>query len=513
MEVIKKSKKFIVAVSIISGILLLAIGVISGSFINSSIKKEIFYPELLITGDVSQNIAIKSEDFLTEDAGLPEYEIDFNDSKILAFRMQDILELSKPVNPNSKVYLVGSDGKAASILYADTKDCYVDFSFKNGWVAINPLHPPSTNIKDLRKIITAVEPSGLDNLDFGFSLITMDRNLMHLTPGNLSLESSIMFDLAGTSSKELTGSAYVVRDIFTIDDLLVKDFPSDSYEDFLIVSEEGQFIYTSDPGYFEISGNEIDYIPGDGSEKVKKIKGVVMEPAAASIMDAFYDTLAYINKDRKVLLVITDGLGYDQLLKAIENDYAPFLGSIKNSGKSIFKQALSVYQPVTNSGLAAILTGRPPSENGVNSRKQRELLVPSIFSKISELGKKSAFIEADIQILKTEVEPLLNIDENADGTIDDEIYDSALNNMGAGNDFIVVHFHSIDDAGHSWGPYSEKTSERIKVIDGYIEKMLENWGGVTIITSDHGMHSENSEGSHGQFRQEDLVVPYIIIEN
>lgn len=513
MMINTKSKKFIVIVSIFSGILLLAAGLISGIFINGNIRKQAYYPGLEITGDVSENIIIKSEDFLTEDAGLTRHKIDFNGSKVFAFKLQEILGLSKPVSPDSKVYLAGSDGKAAEVLYSDTKDCYIVFSAEKGWEAKNPLHPPSTNIKDLSKIIVAADSAGPGELAFGFSLITMDRNLIHVTPGNLALDSNTVFDLAGTSSKELTGSAYVVREIFTIDGLLLKYDVSDRCEDLLIISEEGQFIFTNDPGYFEISGNEIDYMPGDGSETVKKIKGVVMEPVAASIMDAYYDTLTYIKKDRKVLLIITDGLGYDQFSEAMKNGYAPFLAGLKDSGKAAIRQALSVYQPVTNAGLAAILTGRTPYESGVHSRKQRELLVPSVFSEVSKLGKKSLYIEADIQILKTEVEPILNTDTNADGTIDDEIYNRAMSSLKTGNDFIVVHFHSIDDAGHSWGPYSEKTFERIRVIDGYLEDMLRNWNGVTIVTSDHGMHEENDEGSHGQFRQEDLVVPYIIIES
>jgi phosphopentomutase len=53
--------------------------------------------------------------------------------------------------------------------------------------------------------------------------------------------------------------------------------------------------------------------------------------------------------------------------------------------------------------------------------------------------------------------------------------------------------------------------ERLETIDSYIEKLASNWNGKIIITSDHGMHSTGEGGDHGEFRFEDMVVPYIII--
>ena len=117
----------------------------------------------------------------------------------------------------------------------------------------------------------------------------------------------------------------------------------------------------------------------------------------------------------------------------------------------------------------------------------------------------------DIQIIKTEIEASLNSDRNSDGTIDDEIFEAALDNLDSDAALITVHFHSIDDSGHDTGDLPQETMERIRVIDTYIEELVSGWQGKVIITSDHGMHPISGGGNHGEFRYEDMVVPYLII--
>jgi predicted AlkP superfamily pyrophosphatase or phosphodiesterase len=174
--------------------------------------------------------------------------------------------------------------------------------------------------------------------------------------------------------------------------------------------------------------------------------------------------------------------------------------------------AFSVYTPVTNAGMAAILTGRPPSENGVHTRKEMDILTPSIFGYAEQSGKSSVMIEGNIKVLNLEIEPVLNIDRNSSGSTDDEIRDKALEMMEQSYNLMVVHFHGIDDSGHSCGDLSPETMERVKATDGYVEQLVSRWNGRVIITADHGMHSTSGGGSHGEFRYEDMVVPYIICE-
>jgi 2,3-bisphosphoglycerate-independent phosphoglycerate mutase len=77
---------------------------------------------------------------------------------------------------------------------------------------------------------------------------------------------------------------------------------------------------------------------------------------------------------------------------------------------------------------------------------------------------------------------------------------------------MFVHFHGLDDRGHDYGDMDQKTLEYIKTIDDYINELANHWDGKIIITADHGMHSTSESGSHGEFRFEDLIVPYVIIE-
>lgn len=235
------------------------------------------------------------------------------------------------------------------------------------------------------------------------------------------------------------------------------------------------------------TGNEIDYSEG-------------------SVMDAYHDTLKYLKNSERVMILYLDGFGYHQYEYAIENGYAPFL---EKSNKA--DQVTTVYEPVTNAGFAAMITGKPPSENGVHSRKEKDLKVISIFGQAQKLNKKALLVEGNIKILNTEIEPLLNIDKNKDGFTDDEVFEKAQKNIQE-YDLIMVHFHGIDDCGHKYGDLAKKTMERIKIVDGYVEQLVLNWEGRVIITSDHGMHKTEQGGSHGEYIEKDLLIPYLITE-
>jgi hypothetical protein len=159
-------------------------------------------------------------------------------------------------------------------------------------------------------------------------------------------------------------------------------------------------------------------------------------------MDVYYDAVHFLDRDEDVLIIILDGFGYHQYIHAVQQGYAAFLGSMAPA-----KMASSVYTPVTNAGVAAILTGRPPSENGVHTRKEMDLLTPSIFEYANQKGKSSVLVEGNIKILNLEVEPILSIDKNSNGSTDDEIRDKAMEIMDEGHNLMVVHFHGIDDSG------------------------------------------------------------------
>ncbi|GFN34739.1 alkaline phosphatase family protein [Tepidimicrobium xylanilyticum] len=286
----------------------------------------------------------------------------------------------------------------------------------------------------------------------------------------------------------------------------LEDLIDEEYDRAVIMGRLGQVESLQEGGYFLTNNDVIGYMDRTGTALVEDVIGVVLNPPNKNITHAYEDMSNFLVEE-DVLFILLDGLGYHQYLYAIEGEYLPFL---KEQARA--EKAMSVYKPVTNAGLAAIITGRYPIENGIHSRNERELKVDSIFKLAEELYKKTLYVEGNIGILKTEIEPILHLDENKDGFTDDEVFKATMEAIKEGYNFIFTHFHGIDDCGHAYGPLSEETMEFIKRIDGYLEEMVSKWKGKVIITADHGMHSTDDGGDHGLFRYEDLMVPYIILE-
>jgi hypothetical protein len=487
-------------------VLCLGAGLLGGYFIlGNNSGKDQHIPSIYLTGDVGSPLEI-NEEILNQNLK----KIDYNGKNIKAIELEEVISLAEPAFNKYSIYLIADDGRTARLSGDQLEESYLKLDSDNGWEAINLNHPVSTNIKQLKEIVVVLEDR---ESDFGLNIISMDRNIKYLTPGQVSLSASRFLEYGGTSFKDAGGkrfetSIYNARHIFNLDRFLEPGDCPDSCN-MILMGSKGEYLFLSNDnnGYFELEGNIFNYRDPSLDGKISDLKGVVIDPVAASIMDVYYDAKGFISNDRNVILIITDGLGYHQYEYAIKNGYAPFFGSIDKA-----KKALSVYKPVSNPGLAAMFTGKPPGENGIYSRKQREPLVPTIFGELLGEGKDSILIEGDIQILKTEVEASLHTDLNSNGTIDDEIFEAAIESLDRGASFITVHFHSIDDAGHDYGDFSEKTMERINVIDSYIEGIASKWDGKIIITSDHGMHATQDGGSHGEFRFEDMIVPYNIID-
>ncbi len=59
-----------------------------------------------------------------------------------------------------------------------------------------------------------------------------------------------------------------------------------------------------------------------------------------------------------------------------------------------------------------------------------------------------------------------------------------------------IHFHGIDDAGHSYGPARLRRLPRSGAVDGYVGEILAALPERTLvlIVADHGMHSVEEDG-------------------
>jgi hypothetical protein len=272
---------------------------------------------------------------------------------------------------------------------------------------------------------------------------------------------------------------------------------------FAVYTEDGDILYSNKIEEIRktIGGK---FIIKTNNFTVENPVGIVENPPFESIVSIYGKVLASINSNNNVLVIYIDGLGYEMYRKAMSSGTIPYIASLSPGAK-----ALTVYPSITDVTFASMVTGETPKYTGIRSREKIPLSVPTIFDIASEKGKSSMVLEGNMKILTDEVPTVLNIDENKNGTIDDEIYQCALNELADPPNILVVHFHSYDDFGHKYGPSSQEALRQLSVLDSYIENIVRNYKGDIIITSDHGMHNTEDGGKHGTFSSEDMFIPII----
>jgi hypothetical protein len=213
-----------------------------------------------------------------------------------------------------------------------------------------------------------------------------------------------------------------------------------------------------------------------------------------------------------VVLIFLDGFGFEKYQYALENDLINFVG---DSDQVL--QAISVYPPRTITGTAAVITGLLPKENGVDRGGIRKTDSTTIFDIASEYGITSTAIEGEslaFNLRNTEV--ILSGDRDLNGGTDDNTYNNAMEVIsGPMPRLLWIHFHGIDDLGHTYGPDDPILDEKIIEINGYLKQIYAALPEDTLIIyfADHGMHAVHEEGrlgNHGHLIIEDMLVPVII---
>ena len=199
-----------------------------------------------------------------------------------------------------------------------------------------------------------------------------------------------------------------------------------------------------------------------------------------------------------VLVCYLDGLGWYGYEEAVKRQAVPFIR------EHFFVNPMETVQPpLTNPAMATMLTGVLPDVHGVVSRKQHRTLVPTVFSDVPD----GILVEGDTIIIQTEVEQLLHTEAEA-GNIDYSVFKDGMEQAKTEPPLLFLHFHGIDDAGHTFGPYAAETLEKIREIDEYIKQLAECWQGEIFLISDHGLHEveEGNGGDHGKDNLEDRTV-------
>lgn len=214
-----------------------------------------------------------------------------------------------------------------------------------------------------------------------------------------------------------------------------------------------------------------------------------------------------------VLLLFLDGFGYVRYAEARDAGLIPNLTAL---GEPLV--ALTVYPPCTSVASAALLTGAPPQVNGVDQRGIRKTEVETLFDVANAAGRQVVAVEGDalaFNLRNSEMQ--LSGDRDGNGSTDDNVLANALAVLDEGMpDLFYVHFHGIDDAGHTYGPGTPEEEATIREVDAAVGQLLAALPGDTliIIFADHGMHRVEEEGrlgNHEHLIERDMFIPIFVV--
>ena len=220
-----------------------------------------------------------------------------------------------------------------------------------------------------------------------------------------------------------------------------------------------------------------------------------------------------VDSASRVVLILLDGFGYVRYTEALGEGLVPNLGAL---GEPLV--ALTTYPPITSVATASLLTGAPPDVHGVMERGIRKTEAQTLFDVAAAAGRRVMAVEG--QSLAFELRNAgmkLSGDLDGNGSTDDNVLANALSILRAGvPDVLFVHFHGIDDAGHSYGPGSPEECAQIREVDAAVGQLVEVLpaGTLVILFADHGMHQVQEEGrlgNHGHLIERDMFVPILVV--
>ncbi len=423
------------------------------------------------------------------------------DRTITVIPLAELLEMSAPLATEYRVAFAGRDGRLAVVGGGHLADSRLGWSEEYGWEVVNPNHPVSGNIKDLEEIVVLAEDPGPRH---SLNVIRLGENIDRYTVGELAVgEYTVGAEPIGSASREVDGvnlEAKIYQRERWID--LDRFVRNRDYEELVVVGEAGEVAVHAPGGKMMLERTSLAYRAADGVE-ISRVKGIVLDPPKRMNTAIFGDAKESLERGIPTMVVLVDGLGWDQYLHMIENGRMPFLGAAGEPDP-----ALAIYPSITPVNVAASITGALPHESGVVARNTRIPEVPTLFQWARERGMEESAVIGPIAPIDLGTDPHFRTDENGDGSEDDEIFDTTLKLAGEGYDFLYVHFKGVDVAGHAHGAFAEETLSAIDRIDGYVRGLAHVWEGNMIVYSDHGMKTTPDGGEHGLFVHEDMFVPH-----
>lgn len=210
-----------------------------------------------------------------------------------------------------------------------------------------------------------------------------------------------------------------------------------------------------------------------------------------------------ITENQNTLAIFIDGLGWHLLENycAVNNLQKQQLITSKYHQFSDFLPTRSVYPSRTQYAYYMLGSGKYYSKSP-DSRIYNE-----------KVFKNGLIIEEEKCYYPSLTEIQLNTDDNDNGIKDDEIFYQAMKAVKKKkHPFILVHFHSVDDMMHEFGPYHPITMNQLSKVFDYSNQLINAFKGQIIIFSDHGGHAVlNNGGTHGSVKAEDMtgVLKYV----
>jgi len=379
--------------------------------------------------------------------------------------------------------LVGADGLVSRISGDDLNDCALVYSREYDWEIRGEQHPPPVNIKNLISIVvvsTSDDPRTLRFLN--------GDDVQAITAGQLRLRDfrRVLQEEGTSNSNNRSVTVYTTQRRVPLADILPE------VDSFCAMGFSGEtMFYRSIEGSYIISErNTVNLHLPDG-RILRDLAGVIADPPGFLITETYHDALRFLEQGERVAVFNLDGLGWEML------QYALYISSLNP------RRALACYPPVSPVGLAAMVTGVTPDQNGIQSRDQRNPTREDIFAATERLGKASAYI-AYQSLIHTSLKPELALNDADAFMLAKHILEIPP------PDLLFVHFKGIDATAHTFGPHANETRQIVAEIDGYVRSLMEVFDGRVIITADHGLHETDDGGNHGAFLPEDMIVPYVV---
>jgi len=137
---------------------------------------------------------------------------------------------------------------------------------------------------------------------------------------------------------------------------------------------------------------------------------------------------------------------------------------------------------------------------------------------VAAAGRRAVAVEGESLAFNLRgAEVRLSGDRDGNGATDDNVLANALAVLQEGMpDLLWVHFHGVDDAGHTYGLGTPEERARVAVVDQAVGELLAALPPdvVVIILADHGQHPVEEEGglgNHGQLIDRDMFIPVWVL--